>query len=159
MLFTWGTFLGPTQDLYAHTCIAPATTTLLRSHLCVIGHALRRTEVPFATFLNPQNQPSERFWQGWSLRCTYILQLIDDLNAIGLQHDQAVRAAQDWPGWQRRNSNIEKNMWSQCLEPTSARVASLDVMFCFCFALGPDTIYQNPQICYTAMAFYNHKNW
>ena len=32
--------------------------------------------------------------------------LIDNLNAIGLQHDQAVQAAQDWPGWQRRISDI-----------------------------------------------------
>ena len=52
------------EDLYSRTCITPATTTLLRSRLCLIGHALRRPEMPLATFVNPQNQPSEPFHQG-----------------------------------------------------------------------------------------------
>ena len=106
------------KDLYSRTCITPATTTLLRSRLRLIGHALRRPEVPLATFLNPQNQPSEPFRQGGSLRCTYISQLIDDLNAIGLQHDQAVQAALDRPGWHRRISNIGQT----CGHNVSSRV-------------------------------------
>ena len=64
----------PTQlsnkDLYARTRIAPATTTLLRSRLRLIGPSLHRPEVPLATFLNTQNQPSEPFRQGGSLRYT-----------------------------------------------------------------------------------------
>ena len=43
------------KDLYFRTCITPATTTLLRIRLRLIGHALRRPEVPLATFVNPQN--------------------------------------------------------------------------------------------------------
>ena len=78
--------------------------------------------MPLATFLNPQNQPSEPFRQGGSLRCTYISQLIDDLNAIGLQHDQAVQAAQDRPGWHRRISNIGQTHGHNV--SSSARVAS-----------------------------------
>ena len=38
-------------------------------------------------------QPSEPFRQVESLRCTYISLVIENLNAITLQHDQAVRAA------------------------------------------------------------------
>ena len=46
------------DDLYARTLAAPASTILLRSRLHLIGHALRRPEVPLAVFLNPHNQPS-----------------------------------------------------------------------------------------------------
>ena len=67
-----------------------------------MGHALRRPDLPLAVFLNPQNQATEPYRRGGALRRTYQAQFIDDLNAIGLQLDAAVDAAQNRTEWQRR---------------------------------------------------------
>ena len=75
--------------------------------------------------LNPQNQPSEPLPQGWNLRCTYISQVVDDLNAISLQHDQAVSAAQDRPGRHKQISNIAKTSSHNVSRRSSARVVSI----------------------------------
>ena len=51
--------------------------------------------------------PSDR---AEGLRRTYISQILDDFTAIGLQHDQAVRAIRDQAGWQRRIQALEKTL-------------------------------------------------
>ena len=71
-------------DLYVRAQVAPATTTLKRCRLHIVGHALRRPEVPLAVLLHPKNQPSEPFRRGGALRRTYYSQITDDLNSMGL---------------------------------------------------------------------------
>ena len=90
------------ENLYARALIMPATLTLTCSRLRLVGHALRRPDLPLAVFLNPQNQATEPYRRGGALRRTYQAQFIDDLNAIGLQLDAAVDAAQNRTEWQRR---------------------------------------------------------
>lgn len=90
------------ENLYARALIVPATLTLTRNRLRLVGHALRRPDLPLAVFLHPKNQATEPFRRGGALRRTYQAQLLDDLSAIGLQLNAAVDAAQNRTEWQRR---------------------------------------------------------
>ena len=89
------------ENLYARALIAPATLTLTRNRLRLVGHALRRPDLPLAVFLHPKNQATEPFRRGGPLRRTYQAQLLEDLTAIGLQLNAAVDAAQNRTEWQR----------------------------------------------------------
>ena len=89
-------------NLYARTQIEPATLTLTRDRLRLVGHALRRPDLPLAMFLHPRNQATEPYRQGGALLRTYQNQIFDDLRDIGLQPNVAVDAAQNRSEWLRR---------------------------------------------------------
>jgi len=89
-------------NLYARALIEPATLTLTRSRLRLVGHALRRPNLPLAMFLHPKNQATEPYRQGGALLRTYQSQVQDDLCAIDLQLNEAVDIAQNRSEWQRR---------------------------------------------------------
>ena len=89
-------------NLYARSQIEPATQTLTRNRLRLVGHALRRPDLPLAMFLHPKNQATEPYRHGGALRRTFQDQLSDDLSAIGLQPNMAVDAAQNRSEWLQR---------------------------------------------------------
>ena len=89
-------------NLYARSQIEPATQTLTRNRLRLVGHALRRPDLPLAMFLHPKNQATEPYRHGGALRRTFQDQLFDDLSAIGLQLNMAVDAAQNRSEWLQR---------------------------------------------------------
>ena len=89
-------------NLYARSQIEPATQTLTRNRLRLVGHALRRPDLPLAMFLHPKNQATEPYRHGGALRRTFQDQLFDDLSAIGLQLNMAVDAAQNRTEWLQR---------------------------------------------------------
>ena len=88
-------------ELYARTKLMPTTLTLTRNRLRLVGHAMRRPELPLSIALHPQNQPTEVYRRGGALRRTYQAQLEDDLNAINLSLRDAYKVAQDRKEWQR----------------------------------------------------------
>lgn len=89
-------------NLYSRAEVEPATLTLIRNRLRLVGHALRRPTLPLAMFLNPKNQATEPYRQGGALLRTYQDQILDDLNAISLQPNMAIAAAQNRSEWLRR---------------------------------------------------------
>ena len=89
------------DHLYARAEVAPATLTLTRNRLRIVGHAMRRPELSLSVILHPNNQATEAYRRGGALRRTYMDQLKDDLNAINLTLTDAVSAAQNRPKWQR----------------------------------------------------------
>ena len=130
-LITWR------QDLIylIHSHVYDLTMYFTRlEHVC-------SSETWFASvYLFKSTKPAiEPFRQGGgSIRCTYTSQLIDDLNAIGLQHDQS--SCSSCPGsawmahtnflhWTMEVEMIGPNPRSQRLEPSSVQVASTIMYF------------------------------
>ena len=67
----------------------PSTSSLLKfMHLAVLWNLIELAKSKF--------ERTSVIWQ------VHMSQIIDDLNAIGLRHDEAVRAANNRAGWQKR---------------------------------------------------------
>ncbi|XP_072046941.1 uncharacterized protein [Amphiura filiformis] len=95
------------DNLYAREKVAPATLTLTRNRLRLVGHAIRRPELPLSIILNPNNQATEAYRRGGALRRTYLAQLIGDLNTINLTIKDAFRVAQNRTEWQRLVGSVK----------------------------------------------------
>jgi len=95
------------SNLYARSQIEPATLTLTRNRLRLVGHALRRPDLPLAMFLHPKNQATEPYRHGGALRRTFQDQIFDDLSAIGLQLNLAVDVAQNRSVWLQRVNTLK----------------------------------------------------
>ena len=93
--------------LYARALIVPATLTLTNNRLLLVGHSLRRPDLPLAVFLHPKNKATEPYRLGGALRRKYQALLLDDLSAIGLQPYEVVDAAQNCAEWQSRVKTLK----------------------------------------------------
>ena len=77
--------------------VPPATKTIQRNRLRLIGHALRHPDVPLARVL--RNPPTEPYRQGGALRLTYWDQMQQDLNSIGVAPHEIMAMAGDRERW------------------------------------------------------------
>ena len=87
-------------ELYCQSKVTPASTTLRKQRLQLIGHATRR-DIPLSLLLDKNNQPTEPYRRGGALMRTYQQQLSDDLRMVGIGLNQLHQATQNAEQWKR----------------------------------------------------------
>ena len=88
------------RELYQRANLQPATTTLRRSRLQLIGRALRNSgsqRTALSTALTVQ--PTELFRRGGANRLTYQEIILEDVAALGKSWEEALQLASDMEKW------------------------------------------------------------
>ena len=94
-------------ELYRRSNAPPASTTLCKQRLQLIGHATRR-DIPLSLLLDKNNQPTEPYRRGGALMRTYQQQLSDDPRSrmVGIGLNQLYQATQIISAQWKRTINM-----------------------------------------------------